>query len=349
MKLADGRTLIVIGENIHTTRVVLRKGRRFVDDGDRQGVRYTGTDGAERLLPVPDWAKRGQDYQEGRVKHVMIAVRAAMAGAGAEAAQGMDYIARMVSDLEGAGADYLDLNVDEISIKLADQKAAIAWLVRTVQSLTALPLSVDSSNLEVIEAGLAACDGARARPLLNSASLERIDALDLAAAAGAQVVVTAAGDSGMPDGVAQRLDNASRMVEAARAKGFALSDIFIDPLLFPVSVDTVYGPHGLDAIRALRARFGPDIHITGGMSNVSFGIPARKVINEVFLLLALEAGADSGIIDPVASPPQALLAIDRSSPFYKLAEDVILDRDKHCRNFIRAWRKGELAPLAAGA
>jgi cobalamin-dependent methionine synthase I len=218
-----------------------------------------------------------------------------------------------------------------------------------VQAMCALPLSVDSSNLEVIEAGLAACDTARSRPLLNSASLERVDALDMAAKVGAQVMVTAAGDSGMPDGVEERLDNATRMVEAARAKGFALNDIFIDPLYFPVSVDTAYGQHGLDAIRAIRARFGPEVHISGGMSNVSFGIPARKTINEVFLLLALEAGADSGIIDPVASPPNALLAIDRESPSYKLAEDVILDRDKHCKNFIRAWRKGELSPLAVGA
>lgn len=349
MKLADGRTLIVIGENIHTTRVVLRKGKRFVDDGERQGVRYSGADGAERLLPVPDWAKRGQDYEQGRVKHVMIAVRAAMEGTGALAEHGHAYIARLVAGQEAAGADYLDLNVDEISIKLADQTAAMAWLVRAVQAMSALPLSVDSSNLEVIEAGLGACDTSRSRPLLNSASLERIDALDMAASVGAQVMVTASGGSGMPDGPEERVANAVRMVEAARAKGFALADIFIDPLYFPVSVDTAFGGHGLEAIRALRERFGPEVHISGGMSNVSFGIPARKVINEVFLLLALEAGADSGIIDPVASPPRELLDIDRDSPSYKLAEDVLLDRDKHCKNFIRAWRKGELSPLAVGA
>ena len=90
---------------------------------------------------------------------------------------------------------------------------------------------------------------------------------------------------------------------------------------------------------ALRARFGDEIHITGGMSNVSFGLPARKLLNEMFVLLAVEAGADGGIMDPVASPPEAILAIDRTDPNYKLAEDVLMGRDEHCMAYIRAWRK----------
>ena len=146
----------------------------------------------------------------------------------------------------------------------------------------------------------------------------------------------------MPDGPQQRVDHAARMVEAAEARGIARHDLYIDPLIFPVSVDTAFGPHSLDAIRELRRRFGPDIHITGGMSNVSFGIPNRKLINEVFLVLALEAGADSAIMDPVVNRPEALAALDRTAPAYKLAEDVILNRDRHCKNYLRAWRKGEM-------
>ena len=75
----------------------------------------------------------------------------------------------------------------------------------------------------------------------------------------------------------------------------------MDPLVFPISVDGQFGEHCLDAIRELRARYGAEIHMTGGMSNVSFGIPGRRLINDVFLVLAIEAGADSGIIDPVAN------------------------------------------------
>ena len=143
----------------------------------------------------------------------------------------------------------------------------------------------------------------------------------------------------MPDGTEARVANASRMVEAALARGFAIGDLYIDPLVFPISVDSTYGHHCLDAIRALRQRFGDEIHITGGMSNVSFGLPARKLLNEMFVMLAVEAGADGGILDPVASPAAAILAIDREDPGYKLAGDVLLGRDEHCMAYIRAWRK----------
>ena len=91
-----------------------------------------------------------------------------------------------------------------------------------------------------------------------------------------------------------------------------------------------------------RGRVRGAIHITGGMSNVSFGLPARKLLNEIFVLLAVEAGVDGGIMDPVASPPAAVLAIDHAEPRYRLAEDVMLGRDEHCMAWIRAWRKGEL-------
>ena len=136
--------------------------------------------------------------------------------------------------------------------------------------------------------------------MLNSASLERLEALDLARAHDCRVVVTAAGERGMPDGAEARVANATRMVEAALTRGFSQGDLHIDPLVFPNSVDSGFGHHCLDAIRALRARFGADIHITGGMINVSFGLPARKLLNEIFVLLAVEAGADGGIMDPVA-------------------------------------------------
>ena len=132
--------------------------------------------------------------------------------------------------------------------------------------------------------------------------------------------MTAAGERGMPDGAEARVANASRMVEAALARGFSPGDLYIDPLVFPISVDSGFGRHCLDAIRALRARYGADIHITGGMSNVSFGLPARRLLNDIFVLLAVEAGADGGILDPVASPAEAILAIDRDDPRYRLAE-----------------------------
>ena len=100
------------------------------------------------------------------------------------------------------------------------------------------------------------------RPLLNSASLERVEALDLAVEYGARVIVTASGEAGMPSSAGERIDNASRMVDSALAAGMDAADIFVDPLVFPISVDSTFGLHSLDAIRAIRLRYGPEIRIT---------------------------------------------------------------------------------------
>ena len=341
MSQAATPRLIVIGENIHTTRVLLRKGPRIAEIDGVEAIKFTTVDGADRALAVPEAMKRTQDYEQGRIKHVKVAIDAAMAG-GPDAALGIEYLRSMAAAQERTGAHFLDLNIDEISLKAEGQMAAMRWLVKTMEGLTRLPLSIDSSSVDNIRAGFEALSGNGPRAMLNSASLERLDALDLAKAHNAPVVITSAGEKGMPDGPQQRVDHAARMVEAAEARGIARHDLYIDPLIFPVSVDTAFGPHSLDAIRELRRRFGPDIHITGGMSNVSFGIPNRKLINEVFLVLALEAGADSAIMDPVVNRPEALAALDRTAPAYKLAEDVILNRDRHCKNYLRAWRKGEM-------
>ena len=101
---------------------------------------------------------------------------------------------------------------------------------------------------------------------------------------------------------------------------------------------------GLDAIAELRRRFGTEIHITGGMSNVSFGLPNRRLLNGAFLLLAIEAGADSGIIDPTVLNVQRALAADRTSRSFRVALDVLTGVDENCRAYMKAYRAGELMP-----
>ena len=331
-----------IGENIHTTRVLLRKGKRIGENpAGVESVNYRNSEGETCYLTIPEAVKRTQDYQEGRVKHVKIAVLAAQAG-GAESEEGLRYLRYLVERQLSAGVDFLDLNVDEVSLKLNEQKEAMQWLVRTVQSMSPVPVSVDSSNIEIIQAGLGACHDKLGSNLLNSASLERLEALDLAREHDTRVIVTAAGEKGMPQNEVERLENASRMVEAALARGISLASIYVDVLVFPISVDGQFGHHALETIRQLRARYGPEVHITGGLSNVSFGLPRRRLINDVFILLSLEAGADSGIIDPVASNLQAILSMDRQANTYRMTEDLLLGRDRHCKNFLRAYRKGEL-------
>lgn len=329
----------IIGENIHTTRVLRRAGKRISELPDgTPAVNYRLKDGAVRYLPIPAEFTKTQDYEEGRVKHVQVALRGAMAGGG-QAAEGLRYLHRLAERQEDAGAHFLDLNVDEISLRPEQQQAAMRWLVAAMRRASRLPLSIDSSNLDIIRAGLEALNGSG---LLNSASLERLDALDLAREHGVQVIVTAAGDSGMPNDAAERVANASRVVDAALAKGIPAGDVYVDPLVFPIAVDQRFGNHCLAAIRALRERYGAAIHLTGGFSNVSFGMPARRLINDVFLRLAIAAGADSGILDPVTSRLDRVLGLDRAARSWRLAEDLLLGRDEYCAAFIRAYRKGEL-------
>ena len=334
---------IVIGENIHATRIRLRKGKHIgaAPDG-REAILYRTLAGADRFLAIPEAAKSSQDYEEGRVKHVKIAIDLAMSGDD-DAGEAAIYLRDLIEKQQAAGAHYLDLNVDEISLKPDDRRRAMGWLAGTVQEIADIPLCIDSSDTAVIEEGLAACTSVNGRPMLNSASLERPDALDIAVRFDAVAIVTAAGDSAMPDGADERVSNASKIIDAALAKGIAPGDIFVDPLVFPVSVDSAFAGHCLDAIAQIRERYGPDIHITGGFSNISFGIPARRHINDTFLRAAITAGADSGIIDPVMNNPRAILSAPADDTASKMAADVINGDDPDCRKYIKAWRRGRLS------
>ena len=339
----NGQDFIIIGENVHTTRVVRRSGKLVTNNPDGlESVRYLNTNKKRSYLVIPESIKKSQEYEEGRVKHVIIAVQAAMSGEEPHASEGVEYIRKIVQRQVDVGTDFLDVNVDEISWRLEEQKETMRWLVQAIQQMSDTPLSIDSSNSEIIAAGLEVYDSSVGRALLNSASLERLDALDLTTQYNTKVMVTAASESGMPQTPEERVTNASRMVDAASERGIAAEDIFIDPLFFPIGVDTENGNHAFEAIRQLREKYGPAIHISGGFSNVSFQMPSRRLINDVFMILAVDAGADSGIIDPVTNNPQKALSVDRRSKPYQLTEDMLLGKDRFCRTFLRAYRKGEL-------
>ncbi len=349
MRIA-GKDFVVIGENIHATRVLLRKSKRIAaNEQGEEAIVFTDEDGVSRHLRIPEEEKHSQPYQEGRIKHVRLAVQIAMAGAEPDCSTALSYLRMLAHCQVKAGAHFLDVNVDEISTKLDDQLEAMRWLVRKLAPLVDVPLSIDSSNLEIISAGVTgAAEVASTRvgpPMLNSASLERIEALDFVAQLRGPVVVTAAGESGMPTNAEERVANASRMVQASLAVGIGLERIFVDPLVFPIAVDVEYGRHCLDAIAELRRRFGTEIHITGGMSNVSFGLPQRRLLNDAFLILAIEAGADSGIIDPTVVNVERVLAADRTTRPFQLALDVFTGADENCRAYMKAYRAGELTPL----
>jgi len=335
---------VIIGENIHTSRAVKREGKHIetLPDG-RLVIRFTDPAGSPRLLTIPDAIRASKDAERGRIRHVRAGVIAGMSGQEPEATDGRAYLQTLAVRQIAAGADYLDLNVDEISVDDAERQAAMGWLVAAIEEVTSVPVAVDSSGTDVIRAGLEAWQGRTGRPLINSASFERLDVLDLAAAAGCPVVISAASPHGLPASADERVANASGMVSLATDRGLSLDQLYIDPLVLPAAANPEAGRACLEAIAQLRARFGEAIHITGGLSNVSFGLPNRRLVNDAFMALVVEAGADSGIIDPVTSSPEQAVAIDRASRPFLLAQDLLLGRDAYGRAYLAAWRAGLLA------
>ena len=341
--IASPDKFITIGENIHTSRIVKQGGPRTgTTPGGQEAVTFKGEDGQTRFLTVPDIFKKRQPYKEGNLKHFMIAVYKGVHGDADEQATGAAYVHWEARRQIKAGASYLDLNVDEVSYNLPEQKRSMVWLVNAVQQVSSVPVSVDSSNAEIIAEGLATYDGRTGRPVLNSVALERVGALDLVLKHNTKVVVTAAAESGMPSNAEERLTNIGKIVEAALSKGIKKEDLFIDCLAFPIAVAPEYGRHFLDAVALVRKEFGPAVHITGGISNVSFGLPKRRLVNDTFLYLALEHGADSGIINPLETSPSGAFSLDLQSEPVKIAMDMLLGDDEYCVKFLQAFRAGKL-------
>ena len=332
----------IVGENIHATRILLRNGRRIklLEDGT-EAVPFRGDDEKHRYLTVPDWFKKTQPYEQGQIKHFMIAIMKGISDDPSEREEGASYIRSEVRKQTISGAKYLDINVDEVHYDLETQKRAMRWAINIVQESSQVPPSIDSSNSEIIAAGLSEYDGRAGKPLVNSLSLERPEVLDMAKEYDARVIVLATGAAGMPENDDQRVENANSIIETALSGGIPKADIFCDAVVFPISVDPQYGNHYFNAVSRIRAEFG-NLHIGMGLSNVSFGMPNRKLINQTFIRLAIDAGIDSGLIDPIQTRLEDVLSLDMESERVKFTIDMLEGRDDFCMNYIQAFRDGRL-------
>jgi cobalamin-dependent methionine synthase I len=334
-------TFIGVGENIHCTRIYKVGGKFCRQDGDGYSIYYKA--GSEdRTLPVPESFMSGSDWEAGKVKHCAVAIQQGVYGEGEAQAAGIDYIQSLARRQVAAGATYLDINVDEYSTDIEERMRLMVWTVNQVQAAVEIPVSIDSSDMGILAAGLKACDTSRGKPMVNSVSLERPEAIAAAAEAGAVVIASAAGESGLPANTEERLANLDRLMPLLEAAGFMAGDIHVDPLVFPISVDGTNGTGFLDAVRAIREKYGPEIHIVAGLSNVSFGMPSRKLINQVFTYLAVEAGADGGIVDPMHINADVVNQMDVENEGFKLAKDLLLGADDFGMNFITATREGTI-------
>ena len=324
----------IIGENIHTTRSIKLGGVRTKEINSKIVISYRKKGDEFSIMDIPKHFEDTQPYKQGQLKHFMIAIWHGMNG---NKSQGIDYIKWEIERQTSNSASYLDINVDEYSYKIEDQIEAMRWLVDIVKEYAKIPVSIDSSNPEIIKAGLDQYDN-HMRPMVNSLSLERKDLVEAIVEFDAQVVVSAASESSMPEDSNERIENLKNLIDYSTSKGLLLKDLFIDPLIFPISVSSSYGTDALEAISKIKNEW-PEVNITGGMSNVSFGLPKRRLVNDVFISLAIDAGANSGIINPVESKIDRILSIDKNSEAFSITRDMLEGRDEFCVNYLSAFRE----------
>lgn len=332
---------IAVGENIHCTRIYKVGGKFCKETEGRYVIEYT-VGGEIRQLPVPEPFTQNADWEAGKVKHCAVAIWQGNYGEDAGKAAAVDYLSHLASRQEANGATYLDVNVDEFSTDVEERVKLMSWTVDVVQKASSLPVSVDSSNTQILKAGLEACDSSRARPMVNSVSLERLDAIPVAEEFGAVVIASAAGEKELPSTTEGRMANLEALIPKLKNAGLAVSDIHIDPLVFPISVDGNNGNGFYEACRAIRETYGPEVHNVAGLSNISFGMPNRRLINQVFTYLCVEAGADGGIVDPIQINVDALNALDPESEGFKVAKALLTGEDDFGMNYIMASRDGTI-------
>jgi 5-methyltetrahydrofolate--homocysteine methyltransferase len=240
-----------------------------------------------------------------------------------------------VAQQVAGGAMVLDVNM---GAPLADEAELMSRAVRLIQGLTDLPLVIDSSIIEVLDAGLAAYQG---KALVNSVTAEddRLAAiLPLVKQYGAAVIGLPNDEEEIPEEPARRVELARKLIDVATGKyGIAIEDIVIDPLAMPVGADTGHGIRTLETIAMLREEFG--VNMTLGASNVSFGMPDRHAIGAAFLPVAISHGLTSAIMD--ARSPQIVRAVK--------AADLLLDRDTWGASWIAAHRAQQAAAASAAA
>jgi cobalamin-dependent methionine synthase I len=242
------------------------------------------------------------------------------------------YIQNLAQKQVEAGAHWLDVNAGTHPDR---EPQDLIWLISLVQDVMDVPLCLDSANPNALRVAM---QEVKKTPMINSISGEtsRLNSiLPIVAEFGCDVIALCMDDKGIPATVEGRLDVIRKVVTETRAAGISDEKIFVDPLVMTIATNTDAARTTLSTMRAIRAEF-PQAHISCGLSNVSFGLPIRSLINRTFLVLAIEAGMDTAIIDPNDRELQAAL----------IATDLLLGYDKHCLKYTRAYRTGVLTPPA---
>ncbi|MDO9528933.1 MAG: dihydropteroate synthase, partial [Syntrophales bacterium] len=227
-----------------------------------------------------------------------------------------------------AGADFIDVNVGTGIGSREDEINSMEWAITTIQQEVDTPLCIDSADHVVLEAGIKARDG---RPcLINSVKAEEENLEQVVPMAGAYnipIVALAMDETGIPMSVGGRIRACEKIAAACEKHGVPLESVFFDPLVLPVSTDIKQGTVTLHTIMEIK-RFFSTAKTVMGLSNVSYGLPVRARLNVAFLHMAVFAGLDAAITDPLNKDLMDAV---------KTAE-VLAGKDRHCRRYTRAFR-----------
>lgn len=240
-------------------------------------------------------------------------------------AQDAEAIQKVARDQYDAGADYIDVNA---GIFVGQEAEYLEWLVKIVQEVVPAPCCIDSPDPKAIERALAVHQGTA---MINSISLEkeRFDAmLPMLAGTELKVVALCMSDEGMPETCADRVQIADRLINSLVQKGIPIGNIYVDPLVQPVSTKSTFGVEFLNAIEEIMTKF-PGVHTICGLSNISYGLPVRKLLNQNFAVMAIAKGLDSLIINP----------LDRQMMANLIAAETLAGRDDYCMNYLKAYRE----------
>jgi 5-methyltetrahydrofolate--homocysteine methyltransferase len=234
------------------------------------------------------------------------------------------FIKAVARDQAENGAHYIDVNA---GVFIDKESEYLKWLVTQVQQMVDIPCCIDSPNPKAIEAALSVYKGTA---MINSISLEKNryeSILSLVAGTDLKVVALCASDEGLPKTVEDRMSIAERLVNGLSQKNVPLDNIYIDPLVQPISTNNQFGIEFLNTVEKIMTTF-KGIHTICGLSNISFGLPERKILNHAFLIMAIAKGLDAAVINP----------LDRRLMAGMFAAEALKGEDGFCKNYITAYR-----------
>jgi 5-methyltetrahydrofolate--homocysteine methyltransferase len=238
------------------------------------------------------------------------------------------YIQEDVKKQQRAGTDFIDVNAGaHIGHEMEDMK----WLIEVIQETVTVPLCLDSPDPNVLEM---AYQIVKERPIINSISLEKERYAAMAPflkGKDCKIIALCMDDSGMPESAQDIINRAKKLVQGLEGLGMKRNYIYVDPLVQPVSTDTSKAVMVMEAVKGITSEL-PGVHIIGGLSNISFGLPQRRIINRTFVSLMMGAGMDSAIIDPL---DQAMMAIIKTT-------QMLLGKDDFCIEYLKAVRAGKI-------